>query len=423
MVAKTGELGPYIMRKGGRLYATLKVPADVQEKIGRKRWTVTLQTDSVHEANRKAPRIVAAWQRLIDKARGVPVDSVEKDEAWFRQALVNSTGTAMTAELLEQIEDMAHDTAPTSEDDPQGTPEVQEAVAFYQAASGTGTDVHLEDWLSTLSDTQKAVDEKRSNVLSLAAEFPSVPQVTPIAIQKYVLRLHAEGLAPATLKKRLSAWRRYWKYLKSIGVTEGGPEVFTVDVPKASKKNGDERLPFDPEAIPALLEASQEDRDLHDLIRMAAYTGARIEELCSLMVTDVDLKKGTITITDAKSQAGNRIVPIHKELVGLMTVRVGNRERGRLVSSLKPNKYGDYSNAIGKRFGRLKKAMGYGPRHVFHSIRKTVATLLERANVPENVAADLVGHDKPTMTYGLYSGGADLKLLKEAVAKIEYPEV
>jgi len=92
-----------------------------------------------------------------------------------------------------------------------------------------------------------------------------------------------------------------------------------------------------------------------------------------------------------------------------------------VISGLKPNKYGDRSNAAGKRFGRLKKEHGFGPSHVFHSNRRTVATLLENAGVPENVSADILGHDKPTMTYGLYSGGASLALKREAIEKLRYP--
>lgn len=43
---------------------------------------------------------------------------------------------------------------------------------------------------------------------------------------------------------------------------------------------------------------------------------------------------------------------------------------------------------------------------MFHSIRKTVITMLENAGVSENVAADIVGHEKPRIAYGPYSGGA-----------------
>jgi hypothetical protein len=46
-----------------------------------------------------------------------------------------------------------------------------------------------------------------------------------------------------------------------------------------------------------------------------------------------------------------------------------------------------------------------------------VAILLENAGVAEGVGADVLGHDKPTMTYGLYSGGASLKVKREAIEK------
>ena len=55
-------------------------------------------------------------------------------------------------------------------------------------------------------------------------------------------------------------------------------------------------------------------------------------------------------------------------------------------------------------------------------IRKTVVTLLENQGVPEGVVADLVGHEKPTMTYGLYSGGATLETKAAAIEKLVYPE-
>ena len=40
--------------------------------------------------------------------------------------------------------------------------------------------------------------------------------------------------------------------------------------------------------------------------------------------------------------------------------------------------------------------------------------------VPESVTADIVGHEKKTMTYGLYSGGSSLKQKLEAINKIKY---
>ena len=42
------------------------------------------------------------------------------------------------------------------------------------------------------------------------------------------------------------------------------------------------------------------------------------------------------------------------------------------------------------------------------------------AGVPENVVADIVGHEKTTMTYGLYSGGLSLVVKHEALNKLAY---
>ena len=53
-------------------------------------------------------------------------------------------------------------------------------------------------------------------------------------------------------------------------------------------------------------------------------------------------------------------------------------------------------------------------------IRKTVITLLREAGVPEHVTADLVGHEIPTMTYGLYAGGVSLQVKADALAKLAY---
>ncbi len=66
------------------------------------------------------------------------------------------------------------------------------------------------------------------------------------------------------------------------------------------------------------------------------------------------------------------------------------------------------------------RRMGFGEAHVFRSTRKTVATLLENAGGKENVAADIIGHDKPTMTYGLYSGGNSLAMKQAAIEKLNY---
>ena len=44
----------------------------------------------------------------------------------------------------------------------------------------------------------------------------------------------------------------------------------------------------------------------------------------------------------------------------------------------------------------------------------------ESRTMSENVVADIVGHEKTTMTYGLSSGGVSLAVKREALDKLAY---
>ena len=82
--------------------------------------------------------------------------------------------------------------------------------------------------------------------------------------------------------------------------------------------------------------------------------------------------------------------------------------------------FGDRSNAVGKRFGRLKKGLGYGPDHVFHSLRKGFATQLENAGQPLNVVARLMGHAQDNQSFGNYSDGLVFEELKLAINRVDW---
>ena len=94
---------------------------------------------------------------------------------------------------------------------------------------------------------------------------------------------------------------------------------------------------------------------------------------------------------------------------------------GYVMTGLAEDKNGSRTAALSTRFSRLKTSMGFGRQHNFHSIRRTVVTLLEQAGVREGITADIVGHKKATVTYGIYSGGNTLETKRAALAKLTYP--
>ena len=278
--------------------------------------------------------------------------------------------------------------------------------------------------MSTSQVTAKTKDMQRSDVERFAARFPEIDDVHRPEVRRWITQLmNDDGLTPKTVQRILSALRGYWRYLQSIGVADDEHEPFSrLDVARQIKRTAprSKRQPFEPADVLKLLDAAIEkgDDQLPDLIRLGMYTGCRIEELCALKTKHV--ADDHFQIVDAKTEAGVRDVPTHRELAQTMARLVDQSREGYVLSRLTTNKYGDRSNAIGKKFGKLKTAQGFGPQYVFHSIRKTVVTMLENAGVPENVVADIVGHEKPTMTYGLYSGGVSLAVKAEALAKLRY---
>ena len=195
-----------------------------------------------------------------------------------------------------------------------------------------------------------------------------------------------------------------------------------------------ERKPFELTDLQILYEAlsvraeteNLKDKALFDAFMIALFTGARREEIGKLKIRDVNIHKGntipTINIHNAKTYAGTRSIPIHPSIIDILKVRTEQSPDPNcfVFNELSSNKDGLRMDAIGKRFGRLKEALGFGPDYVFHSIRKSFTTFLEQAGVTEGVTADIVGHEKQTITYGLYSGGSSDMQKYEAIKKLPF---
>ncbi len=386
--------------------------------MGRDRFFKSLGTESQTEAERLVLTVVARWKAEIEAARtgtSVPLDVLAQEWA-------EDLAKTLDPELRSIYEDVLDD---KTDDLQKMGPEV--AATFRKVVTGNTVELskYVEEWLAGAKNVSKTIDMKRADVKRFMKTFRYSHQVTQKDVQKWVDNLQTtDNLKAATARRYVSACRGYWSYLKRSGYIDRQDEPFVDAVDRSSNKlksaHGAKRKDFSPEDVVALLNASalKPDLPLRDLIWLGMWTGCRIKELCSLKVDDV---KGTyFVVVDAKSEAGNRKVPIHSKLAPALTKHCLESRNGFVMDGLTTNKYSDRSNAIGKRFGRLKKQLGFGSDLVFHSLRKTVATQLENAGVAENVTADILGHEKQTITYGLYSGGSSVEVMQRAVEKLAY---
>ncbi|MBT1258931.1 tyrosine-type recombinase/integrase [Pseudomonas sp. VS40] len=216
--------------------------------------------------------------------------------------------------------------------------------------------------------------------------------------------------------KHDSHWREHYRDKASPFDDHDLPQT------RGNARNDGERKDFTLAELSKLHAAALNDGHtaLADLILLGTYTGARIEELCRLQIENVITVEGvqSFDIVESKTKAGIRVVPIHPALKGVVARLIDDSTDGYLVPTKGRNKYQIRSDALGKAFGRLKTAQGFGPQHVFHSIRKTVITQLVRADVTGTLIAELVGHETGTVTFDIYSQGASAKQKFEAISKL-----
>jgi integrase len=165
------------------------------------------------------------------------------------------------------------------------------------------------------------------------------------------------------------------------------------------------------------------------------FTGARLNEVCALAVTDFREVEGIhyfnirdmIEGQNRKSDAGWRQVPLHSALLQLrLPDFVAQRKASgavRLFEELEVDAFGYVSGKPSKFLNRLTERVAEPDpeqpgKLVFYSSRHTVIGRLRSAEVRLDVAKQIVGHEDGDVHSGY--GGFSLRALKDSVDKIAY---
>lgn len=394
-----------IERRGHVWFAYLDIPADVRGALRRRVFRKTLKTDSRTVAQRRAAPLVAHWKSEIARAREEPDHN---DTLYWREALRSAKSPEESSLITELIDDHLWRQGFERSD-----PEAQQ---FFARATGAvvGTGEHLDEWIKSLQVKPKTAAMRRATVERLTTRFACLQDISRKEVRRWVTDLTAE-LKPATVQRMLSDCRTYWSYLATV---EAVPEDSAPFDRLGLKVRPASWLPYSPEQAVQLLNAAEGDQQLSDAIRMAMYSGARREEICGLRCEHVSGDR--FEIVDAKTRAGIRTVPIHPKLKPTFERLIETSKDGYVLSGLKANASGNRGDAIGKRFTRLKRSLGFEHRYAFHSFRGTVITMLERAGVPEGTVQDIVGHERSTLTGSTYSGKSTFEMRRAALGKLCY---
>ena len=421
-------MSKYLQKRRRVWYAMLNIPASLRPTFGRRTFVKSLETEALSVAEVRVLSVVAEWKKQIAIARGTEGgtdDELLATVMKVRQDAQRLKGEGTSDDLIQMIhEDVGYS---RRWDEERGDFVTDDETLANAVSIVHGTSLllreHIEDYLASRDVTPKTTDMQRRDLKLFAQTFEFAKNATRPKILDWVnVELTtSQSLSVATVSRMISACRGYWDYLeRHKGLTLEPP--FNKVLPSKSRRKTKTAIEAEGRAFRVAdyhkLMASCEHPALTDLIHLGAYTGCRIEELCSLKLENVLADR--LQIENAKSQAGWRTIPIHKDIAQTVARLVDTSDDGYLLSGLTFNKYGGRSNAIGKRFGRLKKALGYSENYVFHSLRKGFATQLENANIPLNVSARLMGHEIQNETFGRYSDGLALEVLQQAISHVSW---
>lgn len=422
----------HLERRRNLWYAVLTIPSDVRHEFdGKRRFVKSTGTSDKAKAQSVAFALVAEWKEQIAAAR---------DERQLPSLTPLEMAIALRQDIeAEQARTQGPDDMPAIElhvselvDRLVEQGKHEEATIIHRVALSGAImlEAELPEWEATLHHKPRTVAQMKRNIQEVVAYFPTVADVTPQRVREWAKEMvkpeceGGRGMRQSTVENRFKAARSLWRHLQEVGKAPVDSDPFKLPrfVSMAERRakeakakdtgSYDSWVPLTPdEAVGLFREAMNKgDKLLADLILLGMFTGARIEELCKLKTQYCTGQ--VLRITDSKTAAGFREVPVHPDLKPTVERLIQESEDGYLLSGLVPTKMGERSGAIGKRFGRLKKALGFPETKVFHSLRKTVITTLENAGINENLTADIVGHEKPRITYGVYSGGASLVVVK-----------
>jgi integrase len=234
-----------------------------------------------------------------------------------------------------------------------------------------------------------------------------------------IIALNPKPMAIRTINKNLERISSLFKFATSKPKYDLRYNPFSGR--SLDESSGQQREPFTVEELIMLFGAAEHRQRQYKtaysywLPLMGLMTGARLNELCQLHLSDFEFISGIhcINIQDSedgqrvKNKSARRLVPIHEKLIDLGLLRYVEKLRSqgqhRLFPLLELSEDG-YGKLPSRWFGRFKQRCGIMEKHtkVFHSFRHTFISTLLNSDISETSIAPIVGHEGMLITSQVY---------------------
>lgn len=221
-------------------------------------------------------------------------------------------------------------------------------------------------------------------------------QVTPLLLREFVYHLKDLGLAPASIRRTISAVRSYFRFLLAEGALVRDPSD-RLETPRRWRTLP-EVLTVD--EVSLLLAAPSLDEPLafrdRAMLEMAYGAGLRVSEWISLSVRDLILDDGLVRVLGKGSK--ERLVPLGRPAIGAVAIYLRELrprlERGAGQGVLFLNARGEPLSRMGawKILRKYVELAGI-TRHVSpHTLRHSFATHLLEGGADLRAVQEMLGH-------------------------------
>lgn len=443
MPSKPSNPDQYLQRIGGTYYARVRVPRTLETYVGQTHLRKSLGTGDRSTANRLKHAVVGRIKTELAQLRLNPTEKaglgISTTSALQWKSSLKAAELAGDELQASIITDLIHDKS----EQHQRLYGPAKAAQWHRTATTTSdtlSDLHSQ-WLAS-RDFKASTKAKHIKTLNAMLAFlkndHAVPadMTLPVALSYLDSDLTQRGLAHATISDRLVSLGGFWQWLSSRGLVQRGFNPWTghrVSKDKNMGRSPVKRTYTEPE-LQRLLAGNATVKDwptysyLPDLIVLGLFTGARINELCSLKAADIKHEEDyyVINITDAKTKAGIRYIAItHSAPSAIIKRRLKALKKTasifpELTAGGIDNKL--CSSAV-KAYSRYRRACDVPDGTDFHSYRRNAITTLEAAGVGQVAIARFVGHKIGTMAGDTYSAGGTIANAVATSRKLRYGDV
>ncbi|MGY6237071.1 DUF6538 domain-containing protein (plasmid) [Burkholderia ambifaria] len=471
----------HLLRRGSRYYMRRKVPTDLQAHYnGRKEIVKALGTADPAEARRKvreesyrldcefeairagqaadtpdplllSPDVMAASRYHTETRKALGLEPRP-----FLETLFNETGrrqsqqTEFNRQVAVQEEALRRvlgNAVPVPAPRPAAIPSPAPTPQPRPIVSGSASAEHLaalvEKWAKERKPTGGAIDQMNLAVDRFYTHVGRIPvaTITRQHLVKLKDKLFESGLAASSVKRYMDQFFTLLRFGYENEVIPTQIQRVSVTVKRTEKA----RISFDSTALGAIFnspiytEGARPVRGAGEAAYwvplLAAFTGARVEELCQLAPDDVFEESGHWCVRfvydeergqRVKTLGSLRRIPIHAELLRLGFVKFAQSRKGHLrLFDMKPDRHGRVSPTWAKWFSDyLRKVCKVtDPRMTFHSFRHSFKDACRSVGISREVSDALTGHSDGSASSGYGGDFYPLPPLVDAMSRVTIPGV